>query len=139
MRHRQQILLLIFSIVAILPGCATDKADEKLLESTLENYASVIRWGNFEDAVAYVDPAVLKEHPMTALDLARYRQVRVTAYNEQPFKAVGELEVRQVVEVGIVNNNTQVMRSLMDRQLWRYDVKEKRWWLMTGLPDITQH
>jgi hypothetical protein len=139
MRHRQLIPLLIVSLVAMLSGCSSDKADEKLLESTLENYASVIRWGNFEDAVAYIDPAALKEHPISALDLARYRQVRVTAYNEQPFKSVGELQVRQVVEVGIVNNNTQVMRSLTDRQLWRFDVKEKRWWLMTGLPDITQH
>lgn len=137
--RRHLMLLVLAAMFVMLAGCSTNKADEKLLESTLENYASVIRWGNFEDAIAYVDPVVLKEHPMTALDLARYHQVRVTAYNEQPFKPVGELEVRQVVEVGIVNNNTQVMRSIIDRQLWRYDLKEKRWWLMTGLPDITQH
>ena len=63
----------------------------------------------------------------------------MTAYNEQPAKPVSEGQVRQVVEIGLVNNNTQTARSLIDRQLWRYDVKAKRWWLVTGLPDITQH
>ena len=139
MRHRHFISFALVASTTLLSGCLSDRADEKLLESTLENYAATIRWGNFEDAVGYVDPETLKAHPLTALDLARYRQVRVTAYTEQPFKPAGDLQVRQVVEIGVVNNNTQVMRSFIDRQLWRYDAKAKRWYLVTGLPDITQH
>lgn len=139
MRHRHLLRrFVIVVLIGLLSGCNT-KADKDLLQTTLENYAATIRWGNFEDAVGYVDPETLKAHPLSALDLARYHQVRVTAYNEQPYKPVGEMEARQVVEIGIVNNNTQVMRSFVDRQLWRYDEKAKRWWLVSGLPDITQH
>ncbi|HEX6832353.1 MAG TPA: hypothetical protein VF132_02365 [Rudaea sp.] len=136
--RRHLLALSVIAATVLLPGCDT-KSDKDLLQTTLETYAATIRWGNFDDAAGFVDPETLKEHPITPLDIARYRQVRVTAYNEQPYRPVNDTEVRQVVEIGIVNNNTQVMRSLVDRQLWRYDAKAKRWWLVSGLPDITQH
>jgi hypothetical protein len=131
--------IFIVTILVVLGGCAMPKNDEKLLEDTLLSYAGVIRWGNFEDALTYVDPETLKSHPLTNLDLARYRQVQVTAYNEQPKKKIGESQVSQVVEIGLVNINTQSARAIIDRQVWRYDVKVKRWWLVSGLPDITTH
>jgi hypothetical protein len=126
-------------LLGALAGCATAKADRDLLDTTLLNYAAVIRWGNFEDAATFVDPETTKAHPLSQLDLARYSQVRVTGYNEQPLRPAGELEMHQTVEIGLVNNNTQSVRTVLDRQVWRYDAKAKRWWLVSGLPDITQH
>ena len=131
--------LVLAVVLAALAGCATTKSQEKLLEETLDSYSAVIRWGNIEQAMAYVDPETLKAHPITALDLERYHQVRVTGYNEQPAKRVGENEARQVVEIGLVNLNTQAARAIIDSQLWRFDAKAKRWWLVSGLPDITAH
>ena len=69
----------------------------------------------------------------------RYHQVQVTAYNDQPAAPLGPDEVAQTVEIGLVNVNTQAARSIVDHQVWRYDEKEKRWWLTTGLPNITRH
>ena len=66
MRYRLLILILLVT----LAGCATSKADQKLLTSTLESYAGAMRWGNFEDALAFVDPETLKAHPLTNLDMA---------------------------------------------------------------------
>lgn len=133
-----RILALLISL-SLFAGCATPTKKKDALDATLESYASTIRWGNFEDAVAFIDPAVLKEHPLTGLDLQRYQQVRVSGYNPQSPRPLGDKEIGQVVEVILINNNTQSVRSLIDRQRWRYDDKDKRWWLMTGLPDITQH
>lgn len=130
--------IVVLCLLGILAGCATAKADRDLLDKTLESYAAVIRWGNFEDAASFVDPETLKAHPLTSIDLQRYAQVRVTGYSEQPLRPAGEMEMRQTVEIGLVNNNTQSVRSILDRQLWRYDAKTKHWWLMSGLPDITQ-
>ena len=132
-----RIVALLISL-CLLAGCAVPNKKGDQLTSTLESYASTIRWGNFEDAVAFIDPAVLKEHPLTAIDLQRYHQVRVSGYSEQPTRPLGNDEVGQAVEIVLVNNNTQSVRSLIDRQRWRYDEKAKHWWLMTGLPDITQ-
>src|SRR5262249_17644385 len=134
MRVRLPLLLVLALAFA---GFAIGKSKDKLLEGTPETYAAVIRWGNIEQALEFVDPETLKAHPVTELDLQRFHQVRFTAYNEQPVRRIGEGEVRQVVEIGLVNVNTQVARSVIDNQVWRFDAKNKRWWLVSGLPDIT--
>ena len=125
--------------LSLLAGCAAPNAKGDQLTATLETYAATIRWGNIEDAIAFVDPDVLKEHPLTELDLQRYRQVRISGYNAQPSRPLGDNEISQIVEIVVTNNNTQSVRSVLDRQHWRYDDKKKRWWLTSGLPDITQH
>jgi len=131
---------LIALAIACLGGCANIPGTEQhLLENTLEHYSTAIRWGNLEEAAAFVDPETLKAHPLTALDIERYHQVRVTTYNEQQAHFVAEHEVHQSVEIGIVNVNTQSARSFIDNQVWHYDTKEKRWWLVSGLPNITGH
>jgi len=125
--------------LCLLAGCATPSSKSDQLNSTLESYAATIRWGNFENATAFVDPDTLKDHPLTGIDLQRYQQVRVTGYTAQPPHPIGDNEIGQMVEISLVNNNTQAARSVLDRQRWRYDEKRKRWLLVTGLPDITQH
>lgn len=138
MRRRTKILLIAAS--ALLASCATEKmrSKETQLTDTLRSYAATIRWGDVALAQSFIDPKVLAEHPPTPLELARFKQVQITGYNEQPAVPVGEDEVRQIVEIGLVNVNTQAARSVVDRQTWRYDEAAKRWWLTTGLPDITQ-
>jgi len=131
-------IFLVLVSLSVLAGCATQKSKGDLLETTLESYAATIRWGNFEDAAAFVDPETLKAHPLTALDFERYRQVRISGYNAQPARPTGDNEVALTAEVVLTNNNTQSVRSVLDRQRWRYDDKARRWWLVTGLPDITQ-
>ena len=131
-------LVLLGFLTCALAACSTPGTQADLLETTLQSYAATIRWGNFEDALGFVDPETLKEHPVTKLDLDRYLQVRVAQYLEQPLRHTGKDEVRQTVEITVSNNNTQTVRSFLDRQVWRYDEKLKRYWLVTGLPDITQ-
>ncbi|MBO9661375.1 hypothetical protein [Dokdonella sp.] len=137
-RHVKALLMVAAS--ALLASCATDKmrSKETLLTDTLRSYASTIRWGAVENAQAFIDPKVLAEHPPSTLELERFKQVQITGYNEQPALPVGDNEVRQTVEISLVNVNTQAARSVIDRQTWRYDEEAKRWWLMTGLPVITQ-
>ena len=132
-------ILAVLSTV-LLAACSMDKvrSKETILDDTLRSYAATIRWGDVLQAEAFVDPKYRAEHPLTELDVARYRQVQVTAYNDQPAAAVSDTEVRQVVEIGLVNVNTQSARSIVDRQVWKYDEAGKRWWLTTGLPDITR-
>lgn len=132
-------IVAVMLVLCLLAGCATQKSKGDLLEATLESYASTIRWGNFEDAAAFVEPETLKAHPLASIDLERYRQMRISGYNAQPAHPVGDNEVALVAEIVLTNNNTQSVRSVLDRQRWRYDEKAKRWWLVSGLPDITQH
>ncbi len=130
--------ILLAALVLLLAGCSTTGKPKKILEETLINYASTVRWGGFDQALAFMDPEVLKAHPPTKLELERFRQVRVSYYHDQPAQNISETEVTQVVEIGIVNEHSQSERSVIDRQRWRWDEAAKKWWLMTGLPDITR-
>jgi hypothetical protein len=132
----RRLLLLGLALLG-LAGCPNTKSQSNLLTETLEAYAAVIRWNNFEQAVAFVDPETLKAHPVTPLDLQRYHQIQVTTYNERPPVPAGANEIRQVVEIGVVNVNTQAARTIVDNQVWHYDEPTKHWRLMSGLPDIT--
>jgi hypothetical protein len=141
--HRRAVFVAALSTV-LLAACASMsmekiKTKETILEETLKTYAATIRWGDMTQALAFVDPKYRQEHPLSDLDLARYHQVQVTSYNDQPAAPISANEVGQTVEIGLVNVNTQAARSIVDRQIWRYDEKEKRWWLTTGLPDIKRH
>lgn len=138
--HRHLKRLLIATSIALLGGCATDpmRSRQTVLTDTLRSYAATIRWGDMEQAQAFLDPKVRLEHPPTALDLARFKQVQVTAYNDQPPVPVSETEITQMVEIGLVNINSQSARSVIDRQTWRYDEADKHWWLVSGLPDISR-
>lgn len=129
---------ILLALVLLLAGCATDRRSTALT-STLNAYANAVRWDGFPSALQYVDPKWREEHPLSSLDQARYQQVRVGSYNdgEGPIPA-GPDEIRQVVHIGLINKNTQVERTVIDRQTWTWDEDAKRWWLSSGLPDITR-
>ena len=132
---------LVATLSMLLLALATPalaKSRKKILEDTLRTYAATIRWGSFEQAESFVDPAYRAAHPMSALDWERYKQVRVTSYTETAPTPVGDFEVRQTVEIGLVNVNSQQARSIIDRQVWKYDKENKVWLLTPGLPDITR-
>lgn len=132
--------LLLLTVLALLAGCSLEntRSREKILDDTLKSYAATIRWGDFVQAEAFVDPEYRKTHPLTETDRGRYQQVQVSQYNERPPVVIDEDHISQTVEIGLVNVNTQRARSILDRQTWRYDAEAKHWWLTSGLPDITR-
>lgn len=135
---RRILLPLAASAVMLLAGCAKNTRSDSLT-ATLNAYGSAVRWNGLQSALQFVDPKALKAHPPTELDLARYQQVRVTDYDDGAGPvALGDDEVQQTVQISFVNVHTQVERSIVQRQVWRYDENAKHWWLESGLPDIRQ-
>ncbi len=130
--------ILVALAVLLLAGCAT-KTRSDALTNTLNAYASTVRWGDFQSALQYIEPAKRAEHPLTPIDLARYQQVRVSEYDSGAGPVpTGDFEVQQTVMINLINIHTQSERSIVDHQTWHYDEKTQRWWLTSGLPDITQ-
>ena len=122
----------------LLSGCATDKRNDSLTH-TMIAYANAVRWDGFEAAEQFVDPKIREAHPITDLDRARFKQVQVNDYDDGngPVPA-GENEVRQNVHISLTNVHTQSVRTIVDRQLWRYDPEKNKWWLETGIPNLNQ-
>jgi len=140
MMRRLFLLVLLAASCALLSACATEKMRNKetILTDTLRSYAQTLRWGNFDQAIGFVDPKILAEHPLTSLEIERFKQVRVSGYDDAPVVPVSEDEVQQTVKIDLLNVNTQVARSVVDHQTWKYDAAAKRWWLVSGLPDISR-
>jgi hypothetical protein len=136
MRRIPSILLMLS--ILLLAACATQERSQSLT-STLSAYGGILRWGDFASAAQFIEPEVRAKHPLTKLDLARYKQVRVTEYNDDAGPVpISPTEVQQTVRISLVNIHTQAERSVIDHQTWHYDEKTKHWWLTSGLPNITQ-
>lgn len=134
----RRILCIIAVSAFALAGCATQQRSDSLT-STLNAYGSTVRWGDIQTAVQFIDPAVRAEHPISKLDLARYEQIRVTEYDTGAGPVpTGQYDVQQTAQISMVNIHTQAERSIIDRQKWHFDPVAKRWWLTSGLPDITR-
>ena len=130
-------LLLVLSLL-LLAACATQERSRSLT-TTLSAYAGTLRWGDFASAAQFIDPKIRAEHPLSELDRARYKQVRVTEYDDGSGPVpISPSEVQQTVRISVVNIHTQAERTVIDRQTWHYDEQAKHWWLTSGLPDITR-
>ncbi len=120
----------------LLTACGSMGAQRNPRDQALYSYVSAVRWSDFNAALAFVDPETLRTRPMTDLESERYKQFQVAGYEVKSASEPGEGRYEQVVELRLVNKNTQVERIITDRQQWRWDAQAKRWWLASGLPDL---
>lgn len=130
-------LLALLALATVLSACATKGGDNIKLDAALFNYAGAVRFSDLERAYEFVDPKLRVEKPISRLEWERYGQVQFTGYLVKAKEPAGQGEVRQLVEIRLINRHTQVERVLTVRELWRWDAEAKRWWLTTGLPDIS--
>lgn len=131
-------LLRVFALLllALVTACGSMGANRNPRDDMLYLYVSAIRWSDFDKAVAFIDPKVLEQRPVTAFELERYKQFQVSGYDVRTGREPAEGEYEQVVEIRFVNRHTQVEKIVTDHQHWRYDPEAKRWWLTTGLPRL---
>ncbi len=122
-------LLTILALLA-LSACTSGTISNAKKEDRLSAYGAAIRWGPFEKAQEFQDPAHRKR-----LDEAWLKDIHVTSYNPLHRKeAEGSSILEQMVEIRYMNEHEGVERSFVDRQTWRYFEPEDNWWLETDLP-----
>lgn len=123
-------------LVLLLVACAGGQRAQSP-DQVFYDYAGTLRWGGFELAQDFVDPAHREQHPLQALELERYRQVEVKGYSVVRSQLVAQDRIEREVEISLVNRHTQRERTLRHRETWRWDPAAQRWWLANGLPGIT--
>lgn len=124
-------------VLLLLAGCGTLPSKDKFRDQTLNGYAAALRWSGFKDAWSFVDPAVRAAHPLTPQQMALYNTVRVAEYNASGPTAAGPDTIEQTAQIGLIVKTNQRVYSVVDHQTWHWDAAAKKWWLETGLPDIT--
>lgn len=126
-----QIALALPLTLSLLGGCATIQKDKKVkaMDAATTTYGKSLRWGYFDTAYGYLAPEKRQQVPQYL------KNVRVTGYEVmQPPLMKGETDMEQVVRIEYVHKDTQRLKSISDRQLWRYDKEANAWWLQSGVP-----
>lgn len=134
MNRAQGLLLANLLLLAACVGLPTAAHRQ---EAALTEYGAAIRWSEFTDALAFVDPALRQQQPQSDLERERLKQIQVTGYALKIRQAAPDGTVEQTVEISLISKNTQVERTITDHQVWRWDAISKRFWLTSGLPDFT--
>ena len=130
--------LLAILAITLLAGCASADRSHRLMEST-HGYEARVRWGDFAGALSFVHPSARPDPQRLSFVLQRFEQIRVTGYAPVGRAPSADANTYSVVmELRIVNRHTLTERVLQDRQEWLYEEATGRWWLMTGLPDISR-
>ncbi len=115
-----------------LSACTSGPMSAAFKEDTLNAYGSAIRWGPFDKAVEFQNPA-----HRTRLDEAWLRNIHVTSYNPLYLKEEdGSKVLEQKVEIRYINDQVGVEQSLVDRQLWRYYEDREKWVLESDIPNF---
>ena len=126
--------LLLLGMLALAACASGQKTSE--LDKVQYAYSAAIRWGDFEGAWQLVDPKYRQAHPLSELELERYKQIQVTAYRDLAAQVSPDGTAVREIQIGVVNRHTLVERSLRYTERWRYDPEAKAWWLAVGLPDF---
>jgi len=139
-KSRQAAITLSMLLAALLmSACASNSRQNKALDETLKQYEAVVRWSQWDAAANYLAADYLLEHPVSRLDMERLSLFKVTQYNirsAMPFE--DGMALSQVVQIKLFNRNRAVEKTLIDQQEWRYDIEAERWFLHSGLPDVTK-
>ena len=127
---------LLACCLVLLAGCPNSASKGSALDEIQYAYSAAIRWGDFEGAYNLVDPKLREEHPLTDVDFSRYKQVQISGYRDLGGSPLASGEVVREIEIGVINRNTLQERTIRYQERWRYDEAAKRWWLVSGLPDL---
>lgn len=130
-------VVLVFAVV-LLAACAGKSGSQNKLTETLYTYQSTIRWGDLNGALGFVEPSRREALAPSELEQRRLAQLQVVGYYVQGSQRPTEGEYEQIVEIRVVNRNTQVERNVIDRQRWRWSSEDRAWWLVSGLPDFSR-
>ena len=138
MTYRLQLLPLLILLLAATTGCQTiDTIKEKQtihdLEKTLYAYENTIRWGNLENAYAFLEPEIAAQTRIpTGLD-----NIRVTSYEviKKPV-LMDENTASQTAKISYVLQDRQVERNVIDNQTWRRKEGTKLWYRATPIMEL---
>ncbi|MEA3275184.1 MAG: hypothetical protein U9Q81_07845 [Pseudomonadota bacterium] len=126
-------LALCLTAALVVSGCGVVKEEKKTdaLTAAVTSYGSAIRWGYYETAYGYVHPDERAEIPKNI------ENVRATGYDVvQPPVMKDEHTAEQIARIEYLHRDVQRVRSLSDRQEWRYDADTNTWWLHSGVPEF---
>lgn len=127
----------LLCVFLLLAGCPSAGNQQTKLDQAQYAWSGAIRWNLFDAALEMIDPEVRAKAAPTALEMERYKQVKISSYRDVGASTDLDagLAVRDI-EIGVVNVHTMAERLVNYRETWRWDPDKKAWWLTSSLPDF---
>jgi len=132
-RRRLLRIASITAIALLVGGCGKVKKQKKsdALQAAVTAYGSALRWAYYDTAWGFIHPDKRGTMP-DGLD-----NVRVTGYEVvQPPLRSSEDKATQVVRIEYLFRDRQSIRTLTDRQDWRFEPEAETWWLHSEFPNF---
>jgi hypothetical protein len=112
-------------LLLLLAGCSTIEhaSANKKLQMQLDSYGHAVRWGNLEEMYAFVKP---EDEPLVVPE--GLDNLRVTNY--EPLTTITEVpdkRIRRRVKIEYLHRDRQVVKKLIDDQVWEYDEQAEQW------------
>jgi uncharacterized lipoprotein len=130
---RRLPLLLTLSLL-LLAACSSMSPHPKV--DTREEYGRAVRWGEWDLAWQFIDPAKRTSLVLPGEEQDRLKDVQVTGYTVRNAEPQPDGTIKQLAEIRYVDQSTQVERIVRVNEVWRTDDNGEHWWLTTGLPDF---
>jgi len=114
-----------------LSACQTAHVSRgKAIEASLYAYEKSVRWEGPREGYRFLRPDLQPGHIPAWID-----KIRVVGYDVlDPPHEVGEDQVAQRVRIQYVNQDTQVIRTLTDEQMWESADGGKTWQRINPIP-----
>jgi hypothetical protein len=128
--------LIIVLLSSLLAGCVSVSEMRKMdkFEETSKAYEFAIRWSDFESASMFLKT---EETANNSDLLNKLKQFKVTAYTIKNFlPSKDKSQVLLIAEISYFELNRLIVKSISDRQVWKYDTVQDRWLLTSGLPNL---
>ena len=125
-------------MVLVLSACAGGSMQNERTD-TLNAWESLVRWSQFDALIDFIHPDYLAANPVSALDIDRLYQFRVTEYRvRQVLAAPDGQALERMTRIRLYHVHSARERVVDHREVWRYDDDLGRWMLHSGLPDPRQ-
>ena len=125
--------VLLCCLLLVIAGCKTYPSGEKPPDLVYKTSAfeDTVRWGDLEKMVLFLEPGEAK----TAVAEPGLDNVRVTGYElAGTLTKISDTRWMQTAVIHYVLTDWQVVRRLVDEQVWLSDDEGKTWYRTTPPP-----
>lgn len=124
-------------VCLMLAACATQTSLSEEFDRSVKAYNRMLRWHEIESAgMTYIDPELREEYLKQAESLKKrglsFTDFRILSARYVPEKKAGDA----VTEFDYYLLPSNRVKTISYRQAWVYTESDKKWKLMSGLPDF---
>lgn len=124
-------------VCLMLAACATQTSLSEEFDRSVKAYNRMLRWHEIESAgMTYIDPELREEYLKQAESLKKrglsFTDFRILSARYVPEKKAGDA----VAEFDYYLLPSNRVKTISYRQAWVYTESDKKWKLMSGLPDF---